>query len=205
VKLQTYQDDVYSIFRQCLPLVYQTFSGCSFDADCDAGIPCDLETHFCAPSSSIQETNYFNCIFDGFSSGIISSLMPLLSLPSDATNSEVYTALRQFAVTQDCVANSGLNIPFRSYNLFGWNGELGCTTEGYFGQGLQVCPDQTCDPGVSTSEVDCGFRLWVSSVTWLLKITTLNFLYIFVRKFSQAARNHAILSIIPIMEDVQLT
>jgi hypothetical protein len=85
-----------------------------------------------------------------------------LSLSDDSTNALLYETLRQATLTTDCIASSGLNFPYRTYYELSWDGA--CTTPGYFGQGIQPCPDESCDPGPTDEAADpnCGLtRSWV--------------------------------------------
>jgi hypothetical protein len=161
IQIEEYQDGVYSIFRQCQALIYNTYTICSNDADCALGVPCDLVAHRCAPPPSIQEEEYFGCVFSKLTTGLQSALKGILKLPFETTNAELYSALRQQIKTQDCLAASGPNTPYHSYYEYTYVPFPGCAyTYGYYGYGVDMCLDETCDGGPDSDGAYCE-RAWV--------------------------------------------
>jgi hypothetical protein len=163
IQIEAYQNGVYSIFRQCQASIYNIHTVCSNDEDCALGVPCDLVSHLCAPPPSILEEDYFGCIFSKLTTGLQSALKGILQLPFEATTAELYSALRQQTLTQDCLAASGPNTPYHSYYEYTYNsGDFAfCVyTYTYYGDGAEMCLDETCDGGPDSDGAYCT-RFWV--------------------------------------------
>jgi hypothetical protein len=136
---------------------------CSSDADCGQ-YSCDFTTHQCLVPSLVQENEYVACIVENVSKGTLSLLKTQLSLSSDATNVQVSAALREVTLTKDCVEDSGLAFPYRTFYqlLYQQCGDVDYM--GYYGQGVVMCADYTCDVGPSMygTAQSCGSRReWV--------------------------------------------
>jgi hypothetical protein len=132
---------------------------CSENSQCPQGINCDLTTHQCAPSSYSQEISYYDCVYNTVSVGIWTVLSGQLGLPSDATNEQMYSAILNAYVTSDCLGVTGTNIPYHTYAMFDFS--TYCPIMGYYGQGIEECLDEACDPGPTVMFEECGHREWV--------------------------------------------
>jgi hypothetical protein len=164
IQISSYEEGFFNVFRTCHSQIYNSNSMCSRDSDCPSNVPCDLESHLCAPLSEIQEENFFSCIYNNVGTGILASLGEYINLPPSSTNEELYIALRQYTLNKDCMASTGLNLPFHFYYTFDWS-EADCTDFAvtYYGypMGEVFGVDSSLDLGPSSLETYCGQRTFV--------------------------------------------
>jgi hypothetical protein len=172
-KIQAYEDAIYDGFRQCHDLVYNRFTLCSEDNQCPQGVPCDLVTHQCAPSSSSQDIAFYDCVYNGISFGIWIALQQQLGIASNATGQQIYEAIFKHYQSNDCVGATGTNAPWRTYTQLDWGPGVSCSYMGYngymgyYGLGIEDCTDHSCDPGPTSMLAICHPRTWV----WIIQLS----------------------------------